>query len=272
MAAGRKQTPMKVNEFGLGYLFWFGLVCSGGALFCVFVSFASPYWYKSWSRVHSPIANIGMWEVCLSGWVKPYDPRMNAYVGCWWIHSTYFSDVWDLIMPPWFRAVQALVIFTLLCNIASTALLVIAGFFQLITQKHFGTKEKRFRLHMVIAILLFAAGGLVLITALVFAMKAKDPNWMPRPWLCYFSWSFGFNVISGFFSAFGGISIFIKSTEIRKKEEKGDDNIDRRAGIPLPPIQPRNDIPFYPKEPSEQDSRNGDTASVTPSKHSESFV
>ena len=76
-----------------------GMVCSVIAFVLMFIAFASPYWYKSWTRVHSPFGNIGLWHVCLSGWIMPRDPVMKSYVGCWWIHSTEFELVANQIMP-----------------------------------------------------------------------------------------------------------------------------------------------------------------------------
>lgn len=98
MASG-KGAGKQYREKGEGYMYWVAFLCSICSLVLVFVAFASPFWYKSWSRVHSPLANVGMWHICLSGWVKPRDPMMRSYVGCWWIHSTFFEEVWDDIMP-----------------------------------------------------------------------------------------------------------------------------------------------------------------------------
>lgn len=80
-------------------LYWCGLVSSIAAFCSTFLAFCSPYWYQSWRRVHSPLANVGLWHICLSGYIKPRDPKMQSYVGCWWIHSTFFRDVTDFIMP-----------------------------------------------------------------------------------------------------------------------------------------------------------------------------
>ena len=76
-----------------------GMVCAIIAFVLMFIAFASPYWYKSWTRVHSPFGNIGLWHVCLSGWIMPRDPVMKSYVGCWWIHSTEFEMVANDLMP-----------------------------------------------------------------------------------------------------------------------------------------------------------------------------
>ena len=50
---------------------------------------------------------------------------------------------------------------------------------------------------------------LVFLIALVFAEKSRDETWMPRPWMNYLSWSFGLCVLSGFFSAFAGMCLFL---------------------------------------------------------------
>lgn len=80
-------------------LYRFTLVCAIIAFVFMFVAFASPFWYQSWRRVHSPFGNIGLWHVCLNGFIMPRDPVMKSYVGCWWIHSTEFSLVKDQIQP-----------------------------------------------------------------------------------------------------------------------------------------------------------------------------
>ncbi|KAJ8322019.1 hypothetical protein KUTeg_000490 [Tegillarca granosa] len=209
MASGR------YKDKGYGYLYWFSYFCAMVALLLVFTAFATPYWYKSWSRVHSPLGNIGLWSVCLSGWVKPRDPEMRSYVGCWWIHSTFFEDVYDQIMPPWFRAVQGLVILTMLCNMLVVFFLSIYCVQRIIDK----VIVRRHILFFVSSIFMLIGGVLVLITSFVFAFKSKDPEWMPRPWLNYLSWSFGFNVLSGFFSFFGGVAAFIKYTEVHEKPE-----------------------------------------------------
>ena len=80
-------------------LFWAGFLAAGGAFLFEFIGFCSPYWYQSWRRVHSPLANVGLWHICLSGYIKPKDPTLQSYVGCWWIHSSFFRDVQGFIMP-----------------------------------------------------------------------------------------------------------------------------------------------------------------------------
>ncbi|KAL3892220.1 hypothetical protein ACJMK2_004450 [Sinanodonta woodiana] len=196
-------------------LFWAAFAaCILGTL-SQLIAFVSPYWYQSWRRVHSPLANVGLWHICLSGYVKPRDPTMQSYVGCWWIHSTFFRDVADFIMPPWFRACQALGIFELLCNLAIVLLLVmyIAG--ESTRRKFYA--DRHVLMFIINSVICFASALFVFIMSLVFAEMARQENYFPRPWMNYLSWSFGFNVLSGFFMAFAGICLFIKSMILKDK-------------------------------------------------------
>ena len=80
-------------------LFGLSLASTVCSFLFMFISFTSPFWYKSWTRVHSSFSNIGLWHICLAGYIKPRDPILKSYVGCWWIHSSEFSSVRSLIMP-----------------------------------------------------------------------------------------------------------------------------------------------------------------------------
>lgn len=195
-------------------LFWAGMIASIGSFFAMFLGFCSPYWFQSWRRVHSPMANVGLWHICLSGFIKPRDPNLQSYVGCWWIHSSFFSDVQEFIMPPWFRACQALVVFELLCNLCSV-ILCVTYVVEKWRRKVYG--DRYVLIHIINAILLFASAFLVFIVSLVFAEMSRQENYFPRPWMNYLSWSYGFNVISGFVSAFGGICLFIMAMILKEK-------------------------------------------------------
>ncbi|WAR16796.1 hypothetical protein MAR_031390 [Mya arenaria] len=164
-------------------LYWCGLISSIAAFFFMFLGFCSPYWYQSWRRVHSSLANVGLWHICLSGYIKPRDPSLQSYVGCWWIHSSFFSDVDNFIMPPWFRACQALVCFTLICNLASLILCV---------SYIVGKWRKRIYhgryvlIHMINSVVLFAAD----VTPGELLSPAMDELsfmvfWIQRPVWCY---------------------------------------------------------------------------------------
>ncbi|KAH3710096.1 uncharacterized protein LOC127857626 [Dreissena polymorpha] len=207
-------------------LFWCSLIATISAFFFMFLAFCSPFWYQSWRRVHSPLANVGLWHICLSGYVKPKDPSLQSYVGCWWIHSTFFKDVDNFIMPPWFRACQALVCFEFLCFLASLFLCVcyLVGKWRNAIYKDRERDQGRLvMMHIINAVLLFAGSFLVFIVSLVFAEMARQEDYFPRPWMNYLSWSYGSNVLAGFFSAFGGICLFIRAMIIKEKLFNEDD-------------------------------------------------
>ncbi|XP_014770930.1 uncharacterized protein LOC106869630 [Octopus bimaculoides] len=198
-------------------LFTLSSICITCAFFCAFVAFASPYWIKSWTRVHSPMANVGLWHVCLSGYIKPRDPTMHAYVGCWWIHSTIFNDASYNIMPHWFRAVQAFAIFTLLCDLGSL-LLILLYLSPYTTESVY--KDRKMKLFILNCVLNGISAALVFMDSLIFAQMSIDPNWMPRPWMNYLSFSYGLNVLSGFFSAFACMFLFLMIDVIKTYPEK----------------------------------------------------
>ena len=75
---------------------------------------------------------------------------------------------------------------------------------------------KRLMFDIVVS-LCFLSVFFVFIVSLVFAEMAREADYFPRPWMLFLSWSYGFNVISGFFSAFGGICLFIKAMILKDK-------------------------------------------------------
>ena len=46
---------------------------------------------------------------------------------------------------------------------------------------------------------------------------ARQDNYFPRPWMNYLSWSYGCNVVSGFFSSFVGICMFIMAMIVKER-------------------------------------------------------
>ncbi|CAH1776238.1 unnamed protein product, partial [Owenia fusiformis] len=60
----------------------------------------------------------------------------------------------------------------------------------------------------------------MLIACIVFGVGANDRAWMPRPDQNYFSWSFGFYIISMFFSVFAGPPILMHAMQVRRDAPK----------------------------------------------------
>ncbi|GFN80346.1 hypothetical protein PoB_000685200 [Plakobranchus ocellatus] len=204
-----------------------GIVCSVIAFVCMFIAFSSPYWYKSWTRVHSSFGNIGLWHICLNGFIMPQDPVMKSYVGCWWIHSTEFDMIEMHIMPVWFRFVQAFSVFVLIADL----LAMIFTILYLPEGPRSRLYKKRPRMFFINSALLLGAAFLVFLIALVFAEMSNDSSWMPRPWMNYLSWSYGLCVVSGFFSAFGGMVLFVLGLVYADKEANGDPGVTSAAEL-----------------------------------------
>ncbi|XP_041361180.1 uncharacterized protein LOC121377309 [Gigantopelta aegis] len=208
-------------------LFSLSLGCTVCAFLSMFISFTSPFWYKSWTRVHSQFSNIGLWHICLAGYIKPQDPTLKSYVGCWWIHSSEFDSVRTFIMPSWFMGIQALSIFTFLATLA--ALIILILYIPTVTFNRV-FKGRQVKMQFILAIILLASAFLVFIIALVFAEMCNDPNWMPRPWMNYLSWGYGMCVLSGFFAAFAGMFVFLRGL-ILKDIELGGKDIDEKIKL-----------------------------------------
>jgi len=197
------------------------------AFVLMFVAFASPYWYQSWTRVHSSFGNIGLWHICLNGYIMPRDPVMKSYVGCWWIHSSEFDVVKDDLQPVWFRFIQAFCVFTLFGNLIGAALTICYQQRELREKLY----KKRPRQFFINSAFMLGSAFLVFLIALVFAEKSRDETWMPRPWMNYLSWSFGLCVLSGFFSAFAGMCLFLLALIYKDKEENGDPGVTSAADM-----------------------------------------
>lgn len=98
----------------------------------------------------------------------------------------------------------------------------------------------------------FLSAFLVFIVSLVFAEMSRQEDYFPRPWMNYLSWSYGFNVVSGFFSAFGGICLFIMAMIVKEKLFAGDegDNVPV-GGVYKPPSHETESVAVTEKSKSE---------------------
>lgn len=189
---------------------------------------------------------------------------MKSYVGCWWIHSNEFERVANDIMPPWFRIIQLLCILTVLCDLIAMVFILV---YLLDSPRKRLYEKDTGRMFIIDSIMLLVSGFLVFLIALIFAEMSNDSSWMPRPWMNYLSWSYGVVVLSGFFSAFGGMLLFVlglvykdkasreedqlgSAADMRRREddrarEKEEEANMRPAPVPLRNIQPTR---FTPKE------------------------
>jgi hypothetical protein len=68
------------------------VVCGGLSMLFNVVAFSTPYWIQVWPRVgDTTFRNLGLWQVCISGFRNPRDMWGKVYHGCWWIFAREYE-------------------------------------------------------------------------------------------------------------------------------------------------------------------------------------
>ncbi|PAA70760.1 hypothetical protein BOX15_Mlig014672g1 [Macrostomum lignano] len=168
----------------------------------VLISFVSPYWLVSWSRIHTPFDKLGLWEFCMDGYVHRRDENVQSFYGCWWIFAPYYDPIRNVLTPPWFRFIQLFVTLAFLIGLANVILMLVYTC-DVIT--HVQQRVLLSRVLYYINIFIFCC---LIIANIIFAFKHNDPYWMPIPSLNWPSWSFGLSCLATFFTGFAIIVLF----------------------------------------------------------------
>ncbi|KAK3088435.1 hypothetical protein FSP39_019167 [Pinctada imbricata] len=177
-------------------------------------AFASPYWVESFTKSQNKFVKAGLWEFCFDEYTFWKDYNGKIYKGCWYIFSDQYRVIWEWLSPPWFIVCQVMVSVCLLFLGIATLILI------LLVLNCFPQY-----LHEVIlmggSFAYFFIVLLVFITGVIFGVKKEDRQWMPRPDQCYLSWSYGFFIISGFFTLFAAF-VLLKAGREEKESLKHD--------------------------------------------------
>lgn len=48
-----------------------GIMCTIGAFLLNLLAFSSPYWLESYPESNNPFKRMGIWEVCMDGFIHP---------------------------------------------------------------------------------------------------------------------------------------------------------------------------------------------------------
>ena len=89
----KQNQPVQFNNMGsdnpapTGMLAWIGFGCSIFALACLCISFSSPYWLQTYPNSFNSFKNIGLWEVCMEGYMHYKDDSQEVYSECWWVFN-----------------------------------------------------------------------------------------------------------------------------------------------------------------------------------------
>lgn len=88
------------------------IVLSLGFLCCVFATIV-PFWFSKFPTAKTHFLNLGLWEVCLDGFISP-DEQQIIYSGCFYIFDSKIRPIWPDFFPAWLHASQALQILAML--------------------------------------------------------------------------------------------------------------------------------------------------------------
>ncbi|PVD31869.1 hypothetical protein C0Q70_07293 [Pomacea canaliculata] len=194
----------------------FGLIFTCLAFVCMIVCFTTPHWLERfpYKRNTKVFVRLGLWEACFNDWQYYKDYLGKRYNGCWWIFHFEYRPVWPWLNPPWLLAVQIMMTLALMLHMTTIVFNIL--YFVGCCPPH---KEQSYV--RASWIMNFLAGAFITISSIIFAIKADtDRQWLPNPDSNYLSWSFGFCVLSGFFSLFAAICLLADYMRFRFEDEK----------------------------------------------------
>lgn len=205
-----------------------GLVFGVSSMILNVLSFATPYWLQVWPRVgDTTFRNLGLWQVCISGFRDPKYPWGKVYHGCWWIFAREYTGIRDdgVLLPPWFQAVQTMASFAFITNILMIIFLIVtvttnfrASVKCLTITASLGLLTTIFAL---IAVSVFGAftdtyQPLHMHTGLGMDIFSNRGKFMPRPEYTFLSWSYICEVFCGIFSLVSTTILYFEAYFIRK--------------------------------------------------------
>lgn len=194
------------------------LVASGWMAFTsslvLLISFSAPYWLESWyeTRGDTQFVRLGLWDVCFDNYRHPPYQYDETFTGCHWIHSYYYQNIRDWLMPGWFIFVQAM--------------MTLALIFELIALIILSVLLMRYLLRYEI-VLLTAAFVLEALTALptflavsVFGGMAFSRSWLLYPNFNHLSWAYAFAVVAFFFHSFTALMLLREAFNARERRKR----------------------------------------------------
>ncbi|XP_076437556.1 uncharacterized protein LOC143276793 [Babylonia areolata] len=197
-----------------------GLVFTCLAFVCMVIAFSTPHWLERFPHKRNTrvFVRMGLWEACFNDWTYYKDYLGKKYDGCWWIFHFEYRPVWPWLNPPWFLAIQIMITLALMLHMVTIAFNTC--YFLGCCPPH---KERNYV--GASSAMNFVAATFITISVTMFGIKADvDRQWLPSPDSNFLSWSFGFCVLSGFFSIFAGMCLLADSLRLRSDSQR-----DRRS-------------------------------------------
>ncbi|KAI3380202.1 hypothetical protein SNEBB_003451 [Seison nebaliae] len=140
-------------------------------------------------------SNVGLTRVCFNRYRHWYDYYGKIYDGCWRFWSPEVEKLTDWILRPCLTL-------TLLY--------------------HLKVKYRQTKIVRIIAILINLIFPILLTTIIIFAVRAKDRDWMPRHEKNFYGWSYGVCVAATFVSLFLSVYVLLFYKVIYHEDFPGD--------------------------------------------------
>lgn len=81
-------------------LAYVGCFFVAGAVGCMILAFASPYWVESFGEfVGNRFVKAGLWEFCFNDYTFYKDHNGKRYMGCFYIFSDVIRPLWEWLSP-----------------------------------------------------------------------------------------------------------------------------------------------------------------------------
>ncbi|KAK7461543.1 hypothetical protein BaRGS_00038689 [Batillaria attramentaria] len=194
----------------------FGLIFTCLAFVCMVVCFSTPHWLERFPHKRNTrvFVRMGLWEACFNDWTYYKDYLGKKYNGCWWIFHFEYRPVWPWLNPPWFLAIQIMMTLALILHMVTIVfnILYVVGCCPPRKERNYVRASSA---------MIFVAAAFITISSIMFGTKADiDRQWLPNPDSNFLSWSFGFCVLSGFFSIFAGMCLLADYLRIGFEEKK----------------------------------------------------
>ena len=94
----------------VGFMCWIGFGCTIFGVACICIAFASPYWVQAYPNSFNTFRNVGLWEVCMNGYMHHKDYAQEIYSGCWWVFNRdpKFWKLHEWLLPRMYHCIVML--------------------------------------------------------------------------------------------------------------------------------------------------------------------
>ena len=185
-------------------------------IICLVISFAgftlnltansSDHWWVSLKP--QEFERVGLWQICFNHYRHRFDFYGKIYTGCWWIFSPEIRMLFTWLSTEWLRVVQAFCTLSLIFMFFALLLTL-----TLVLNRNLSKVSSRFIL--LTALVTLTSAFFMGIAVLVFGLKGKNRDWMPRWQQNWYGWSFHIAVASCFLETIVGFILLFEGVNMK---------------------------------------------------------